>query len=116
MAPAEELQPALASDEPDDALACTAHRWFDEHKLLANSSALRPSLSQWFDLVSDLEQELPDALPSRRNPVTAGKRAWRDGDACAVLDEIEKLPAGQRVAHARMFVRWLRAEMPEGKS
>ena len=111
MAPAEQLQPSLASDEPDDAIALTTRGWFEEHKRLADPSAPCPSLSQWFDLVSNLEQKLPNALSSRRNPSTAGKRAWRDGDARAILDEIEKVPSGERAAYARIFVRWLRVGM-----
>jgi hypothetical protein len=109
--PSQELHPSSASDEPDDAIAATTRCWFEQHRRLADPSALGPSLSQWFDLVSDLEQGLPTALPSRKDPTTAGKRAWRDEDARAILDHIQKLPSGQRASHARMFVRWLRAEM-----
>jgi hypothetical protein len=115
----EQRQPSPTPDEADDAVAITTRRWFDEHKRLAKTatpSASCPSLSQWFDLVFELERELPDALPSRKDHSTAGKRAWRDGDARAILDEIQKLPNGQRGAHARMFVRWLRAEMRKRES
>jgi hypothetical protein len=116
-APSEELQPSSVPDEADEKIAVATRRWFEKHTRLAEvavSSAPRPSLSQWLDLVSDLERGLPDALSSRRSPGTAGKRSWRDEDARAVLDEIDKLSRKEQLAHARMFVRWLRAEMRKG--
>ena len=111
--PWEEPRPSSNHDEPDDAIAMVTRHWFEEHKRLATAtpSAPCPSLSQWFDLVSDLGRDSAEALSSRTNPSTAGKRPWRDGDARAILDEIQKLPNGERAAHAGIFVRWLRAEM-----
>ncbi len=103
-----------APDEPDERIAARTRSWFEAHKGLAapgESSEPRPSLSQWLDLVSDLNRNDRDALLSRRNPNTAGKQSWKFDQARAVLDEIQKVPVREQPAHARMFVRWLRAEM-----
>lgn len=111
---ARDLATSSMPDEAGEDVAVTTHGWFQAHRQLAaaaTSSTPRPSLSQWLDLVTDLEREAPDALPSRVNPGTAGKRSWRDADARAVLDKIQRLPAENQSAHARMFVRWLRAAM-----
>ena len=110
--PASLPEPHSSADEASEVIAVTTSRWFDQHTQLANAGTSRPSLSQWLDLVSDLERGVSDVLNSRMNPTTAGKRSWRDGDARAVLGEIQRLPS-QQAEHARMFVRWLRARMRE---
>jgi len=109
-APLQELH--SSADEASEVTAATTRRWFDQHTQLADAGTSRPSLSQWLDLASDLDRGVSDALNSRMNPTTAGKRSWRDGDARAVLGEIQRLP-NQQAEYARMFVRWLRARMRE---
>lgn len=106
---------AQASDAPQEAVAARARGWFERHKRLADpgrSSERRPSLSQWQDLVAELERDSANALPSRLRPTTVGGHAWTASkDASDVLLELEKLPVADRSEHARIFVRWLRAEM-----
>jgi hypothetical protein len=119
MPPPAQLRGPQVSDEDEEAVAAATQKWFQAHPELAergSSSVPRPSLSQWLDLVAELEQDARNALASRMNPKTAGKQPWRDQDAHAVLDRIQALPTEQRIAHARMFVRWLRAEMRRNES
>jgi len=99
-------------DVPEEAIAATTKAWFQEHKALAERGRERkPSLSQWFDLVADLERESENALTSRLNPTTAGQRSWRHEGARAILQKIQELDPEQQPLYARFFVRWLRAEM-----
>jgi hypothetical protein len=104
-----------AADEPEEAVAETTRQWFEQHRALVRvggSSDRRPSLSQWLDLVSDLEREDADALGSRQNPTTAGRRSWTDADAREILEKLAAMrTASDRKSHARLFVRRLRAEM-----
>lgn len=101
--------------DPEEIVAVTTRCWLKFHGRLANAERAEgqlPSLSQWQDLVTDLDRAAPDAVSSRKGPETAGKAAWRDADAQAILAKLENLPTrDDRVTHARMFVRWLRAEM-----
>ena len=102
------------NDESDESVAATTKGWFNAHSTLADSGSAsdrKPSLSQWFDLVSDLEQNPQTALSSRQNPTTAGGRSWLHADAKEVLDRLAKVPQSERAAYARMFVRWLRVEI-----
>lgn len=107
--------PAMPGDSPEEAIAATTQKWFNEHKSLAKPGADRsdrkPSLSQWLDLVGALDRGDANALPSRLNPTTAGGKSWKHRDAKAILDELNKVQAPQRELYARLFVRWLRAEM-----
>jgi len=102
-------------DDPQDSIAATTRFWFKGHRVLAkagSSSDRQPSLSQWLDLVADLERNVATALPSRQNPTTAGGRSWRHPDAAAILGKLAAISGHrERASHARMFVRWLRAEM-----
>jgi hypothetical protein len=69
-------------------------------------------MSQWHDLVADLERNDPNALTSRENPTTAGGRSWAHQDAKAILQELAAVgEPGAQASHARLFVRWLRAKM-----
>lgn len=108
------LATTTAPDEPEDAIATKTRAWFDACRALArsgSSSDRRPSLSQWLDLVADLERAASDALTSRQNPRTAGAQGWRHPDAAAILGELNGLRGpGVAASHARLFVRWLRAE------
>ncbi len=108
-----------SSDDLEDAIAVTTRRWFKEHSGLARQGSLsdrKPSLSQWLDLVAELERNRHDALISRQNPATAGGRSWRHSDARAILDELAAIQeTAARIAHARLFVRWLRAEIRRSK-
>lgn len=106
--------PAAVADDPEDAIAATTRGWFEARRGLAQggrSSDRRPSLSQWLDLVAALERGDPNALDERQHPTTAGGRAWSHQDAAAILGQLATTPASARAAHARCFVRWLRAEM-----
>lgn len=102
-----------AADDPQDAIAATTRSWWQAHSRLAearSSSDRPPSLSQWLDLVADLERDPTAALSSRQHPTTAGGRSWRNADAHAILCKLAALP-GEQCAHARLFVRWLRTAM-----
>jgi hypothetical protein len=106
--------PTPAADVAEDAIAVKTREWFDAHKSLAKpggSSDRKPSLSQWLDLVGDLERGDTNALSSRQNPTTLGGKCWKHEDAKDVLDELNKIPMPQRKLYARFFVRWLRAAM-----
>jgi hypothetical protein len=104
---------APPADVPEEAVAAKTREWFDAHRSLANPGSgndRRPSLSQWLDLVGELETNSPNALTSRFNPTSAGGRGWKNRDAKAILDKLDSL-SKQRALHARFFVRWLRAEL-----
>lgn len=75
----------------------------------------KPSLSQWLDLVADLERGDATAIDARLAPTTAGARSWKHWDAKAILDKLQALPKpSHRASHARLFVRWLRADLRKG--
>jgi hypothetical protein len=110
---------AQAADVDEEAVAATTQAWFSAHESLAKpvgGSERRPSLSQWLDLVAELERGDTNAIPSRLNPTTSGAKSWNHEDAKAILDRINDraLQPAQRAPHARLFVRWLRAAMREG--
>lgn len=113
--PASATAAIVAPDEREDVIAATTHKWFNEHRTLANagdSSDRQPSLSQWLDLVAALEREEPAALTSRQNPTTVSGKNWSHPDARSILDKIAAVQGtADRTAHARLFVRWLRSEM-----
>lgn len=113
-------------DIAEEAIAAKTQEWFNSHKSLTKpggSSDRKPSLSQWSDLVMELEHA--DAiseeesriraheavLKSRFEPITAGGKSWKHGDAKGILEDLRKIEVSQRKLHARFFVRWLRAEM-----
>jgi len=110
--------PKPPADVPEEAIAATTQEWFNAHKSLARpggGNECTPSLSQWLDLVGELEANSPNALTSRLNPTTAGGKSWRHKDAKAILGKLndKALQPKQRALHARLFVRWLRAELRE---
>jgi len=101
-------------DIPEEAIAAKTQEWFNAHKALAKpggGSDRKPSLSQWLDLVGELEANNQDPITSRLNPTMAGGKSWKHRDAKAILDELDRIQAPQRELYARLFVRWLRAEM-----
>lgn len=109
----------LRTDQSEEAIAAKTLDWFNAHKALAkpgDGSDRKPSLSQWLDLVgeleaqSELEAQNQNALTSRLNPTTAGGKSWKHRDAEAVLKKLQAVQQ-QRALHARLFVRWLRAEL-----
>lgn len=105
-----------AADVDEESIAATTQAWFNAHKSLAKpggGSDRRPSLSQWLDLVADLERGDANALTGRLNPTTAGGKSWKHEDAKAILDKLNDgaLQPKQRALHARFFVRWLRADL-----
>jgi hypothetical protein len=102
-------------DEPDDAIAATTRQWCRDHRALAKAGGASdhlPSLSQWLDLVGALARNEAHALTSRQNPTTAGGKNWRHRDASAILAKLADIQSIiDRASHARLFVRWLRAEI-----
>jgi hypothetical protein len=96
-------------DDPEDTVAAETKKWFDQHKILAQMDGERkPSLSQWMDLVADLERNDARAIEQRLNPTTAGARNWKHKDAAEVLNRLKDVPLEQRAVYAQYFVRWLR--------
>ena len=105
-------EPAASVDTDEEAVAKLTKEWLEEHAALARASSERkPSLSQWFDLVSALERGDRSAIEGRLHPTTTGGRAWIHKDAKAILEKLKKLKPVSRAPHARFFVRWLRAEL-----
>ncbi len=105
-----ELAPAADVDE--ETIAEVTKKWFAQGKTLAKAGGERkPSLSQWLDLVADLERGDTNALDGRLNPTTAGAKSWKHRDAKTILEKLKGLQPSQRTPHARLFVRWLRADM-----
>jgi hypothetical protein len=117
---------AVMADADEEAIAAETQNWFSDHKSLAKpdrANNRRPSLSQWFDFVADLEradaienesarkQAHHKALTERIDPPTAGAKGWKHQEAKAILEKFKALPPAQRALHARLFVRWLRADM-----
>jgi hypothetical protein len=108
-------------DVIDEAIAAKTHNWFEDHKELArpaSSTVRKPSLSQWYDLVTELERgdaergDAKNAIPDRLNPTTAGAQSWKHPKARAILEKLQAISEPEMQArHARFFVRWLRAEM-----
>ncbi|MHB1557275.1 MAG: RAMP superfamily CRISPR-associated protein [Isosphaeraceae bacterium] len=101
-------------DIAEEVIAAKTKEWFDAHRSLTRSgggSDRKPSLSQWLDLVADLERRDANALSSRLNPTTAGGKNWKQDDAKQVLNNLSNIEASERKLYARLFVRWLRAEM-----
>lgn len=111
-----------AKDVADEVIAAQTHAWFENHRALAipgGAESRKPSLSQWFDLVADLEADLErgniQAIGMRLKSTTAGARSWKHKDAEEILNELRSIPDSEdRARHARFFVRWLRAAMREG--
>ena len=107
-------------DDASELVAATTEGWKDEYvKGKESETSPRPSLSQWQDLVNELDQEksvkpvpsASEALKSRKNPQTAGAAGWKHQAAQTVLDYLQQQPdRAQRAEYARMFVRWLRAD------
>ncbi|HRC54309.1 MAG TPA: hypothetical protein PKU97_00230 [Kofleriaceae bacterium] len=86
----------------------------------STSEDRKPSLSQWHDLVAELEAAPPGdpgkaqraaVIRNRQESNTAGARPWRHQDASYVLGELSKVPSARQPAYARMFVRWLRVQV-----
>lgn len=112
--------PTPVADVAEEAIAVTTRKWFGQHDSLAKpdkkdgNGQKPPSLSQWLDLVGELEANNQNALTSRLNPTTAGGKSWKHKDAKAILDKVNKIQAPQRKLYARLFVRWLRADLRKG--
>jgi hypothetical protein len=105
--------PKPPDDIPEETIAAETREWFNAHKSLADDGSDRkPSLSQWRDLVGELETNA-NAANSRLEPTTAGGKNWEHEHAKAILNELNKIHAPQRKLYARFFVRWLRAELRE---
>lgn len=102
-----------AGDSDEESIAKVAQEWFQAHQSLAKSDLgadRAPSLSQWLDLVTDLERGDMKAIEVRLNPTMGGGKTWKHKDARAILDRLKALrELSSRASHARLFVRWLRA-------
>lgn len=109
------VEPAPIDDTADEAIAAKTQGWLEAHGDLATPASgadRKPSLSQWLDLVAALDRGDAQAVGERLQTKTAGGRSWNHPDAKAVLEKLKELPKlAERAAHARLFVRWLRAEM-----
>lgn len=103
---------SAVADVAEEAIAAKTQEWFKAHSSLAKSNSERkPSLSQWLDLVADLERGNANTLNSYLTPTTAGARSWNYADAKKILQKLQAVQQQQRALHARLFVRWLRAEL-----
>jgi hypothetical protein len=115
----ETSEPPLPSkpDLPDDVVAARTGDWLQRHPQLAErerSNPPRPSLSQWRDLVADLERNGQSALDSRLASQTEGAMTWRHKQATGILNELRAISSPrERVEHAAFFVRWLAARTKE---
>lgn len=99
-------------DVDEESIAKETQEWFKAHSSLAEVGGggdRRPSLSQWFDLVGELERGETDAPRSRIEPSTAGGKSWKH--ARAILDKLNEISEDRRADYARFFIRWLRAGM-----
>ncbi|MBK8263585.1 MAG: hypothetical protein IPK80_19890 [Nannocystis sp.] len=113
--------PTPVADVADEPIATTTQKWLRGHGSLAEpdrkdgNGQKPPSLSQWFDLVKELDADDARALTSRLNPTTAGGKSWEHKDAKAILDKLNDraVQPKQRALHAHLFVRWLRAMLRE---
>lgn len=91
-----------------------AQQWFTAHRLLAklrSAGDRKPSLSQWLDLVGELEADNTNALTRCLHPTTAGGKSRKHADAKSTLHKLDRLHTPERTLHARFFVRRLPAEM-----
>lgn len=113
-APAPDAAQAASQDE---AACATAHGWFTAYEATPSKG---PSLSQWFELIEELEREAgtnraasaksSKAIAKRMEPTTAGAQPWRH--AKRILDDLERQPTlaeASRLAH--YFVRWVRTAL-----
>lgn len=100
-------------DDPSEQVASVTKSWFNDYaKVKETESSPKPSLSQWFDLVTELEQEKPDALESRLKAEKAGWAGWKHAEAQKILKQLKRMmDLKQSAEYARMFVRWLRADL-----
>lgn len=99
-------------DAAEETIAAETRKWFSGHGALTKPGGgadRKPSLSQWLDLVADIERDAQNAVDGRLNPTAAGARSWIHRDAKAILERLRALPVPEARAHARLFVRWLRA-------
>lgn len=109
--------PTPPADVQEESIAAKTQEWFKHRHWLTeptkkdDNGRKPPSLSQWLDLVTDLEGGNANAIVDRLNPTTAGGKSWKHRDAKAILDELSKVQAPERKLYARLFVRWLRADM-----
>jgi hypothetical protein len=112
----QETKIAPRPDDDEETIAKETGDWFSKRKELAQTGAeRRPSLSQWIDLVGDLERGKTDAIASRLNPQTAGGKNWKYQKAQEILDKLAKIEPQKQPLYARYFVRWLRAEIRANK-
>lgn len=105
---------APTDDVDEEAIAAKTQGWFNAHRGLTrpgDGSDRKPSLSQWLDLVAALQRGDANAIDGRLKPTTAGAKSWNHNDAKAILEKLKALQSAEQAPHARLFVRWLRAEL-----
>jgi len=91
-----------------------AQQCFTAHRLpakLRSAGDCKPSLSQWLDLVGELEADNTNALTHCLHPTTSGGRRREYGDAKSSLHKLDRIPTPKRTLHARFLVQRLAAEM-----
>lgn len=106
---------APAQDHPSEVLASETFTWFTDHGVLAAGGRDVPSLSQWYQLISELQSGKTPAIDDRLNPTTAGKRAWKHPAAQSVLYMLEEKDPSTRGDYVESFVGWLRPELRGGE-
>jgi hypothetical protein len=98
-----------AAELSEERVCATTREWLARLHDARPPADGRPSLSQWLDLVSELERGDPGALVRRLAPEKAGARRWSDPGVAQVLRTLSAIgDARARAAHARAFARWLR--------
>ena len=105
------------ADADEDAIAATTREWYAAHKSLSRpgrGNDRKPSLSQWADLVADLERNDPMAISGRLESTKLGARGWKHKDARSIMDRLAMVQQPQRKLYARLFVRWLRVDLRKG--
>ena len=108
--------PAPAADASEETIAATTRQWFADREELATSGAdgdRKPSLSQWLELVAELEAGNRLFINHLLDQTNVGARGWRHARAQQILAMLQRCPDQSRAQYARMFVRWLRAAMRE---
>ncbi len=102
-------------DSPDEAVARETKSWLEDHhpelKKPSSGSERKPSLSQWFDLLSSIERGNPAAFEDRLDPQTASAKCWEHKDAKSILKLLKEKHKDERAAYARLFTRWLRVAL-----
>lgn len=98
-----------AAEEPLERLCQLTRDWCTAYAA-QRTTERKPSLSQWMDLADALEAGDPSAITHRLTATTRGGLTWRSAPAETVLTALQALADEDRIAAARLFVRWLRTK------